>query len=41
MTMQETGDLRLQSGGVAWRAWRSVLEESALNFGGQTIPLAD
>jgi hypothetical protein len=41
MTMQKTGDLRLQSGGVAGRARRSVLEESTLNLGGQTIPLAD
>jgi hypothetical protein len=41
MTMQETSDLRLQSGGAACCARRSVLEESTLNFGGQTIPLAD
>ena len=41
MIMQETGDPRLQQGGVVRFAQGRVLEEPALNVSRQIIPFAD
>src|SRR6516165_3803983 len=41
MIVQETGDLRLQYGGVVRFARRRVLEEPALDVSSQIIPFAD